>query len=224
MRGFHLVLFGIVGVLLPSCPAQAADATRGRAVVLGGATGYAARTACHLCHGVDGAGDSAGAFPRLAGQASWYLYKQLKDYASGARRNPVMEPIARALDDAAMQDVSAYYAASSAPAHDFSSRDPLLLQRGGAIAAIGIAERGVAACVNCHGPEGRGLPPSFPALAGLSPPYAALQLRLWKDGGRANSPLGVMAEIARALSDDDIDAVTAYFGSVRVPAGTSTRR
>lgn len=224
MRAILVMPIVATVVSILAVQAHAADAMRGRAVALGGATPFAGRTACHLCHGLDGAGDSAGVFPRLAGQAAWYLYKQLKDYASGARRNAVMQPIARALDDAAMQDVASYYATSQAAAAEFPPGDALLMQRGGAIAAIGIAERGVAACVNCHGPEGRGLPPSFPALAGLSPSYAALQLRLWKDGTRSNSPLGVMEQIAASLSDEDIDAVSAYFASVRVTAADRAQR
>ncbi|MDC7785050.1 c-type cytochrome [Rhodoplanes sp. TEM] len=203
----------------PPTPPGEADLERGRAVARGDATGLPAGAACHTCHGPDGAGDRSGAFPRIGGQPAWYLYKQLDDYASGARRNAVMEPIARALAARQRQDVAAFYAAqvpaAAAPAR---SADPALLQRGGSIAAAGLAEKSVAACVNCHGPRGRGLPPTYPYLAGQYAPYVALQFRAWKDGARRNDPLGVMRHIARQLSEDDVRALATYFASLPPPA------
>lgn len=196
-----------------------ADLERGRAVALGAGTAVAPRSACHTCHGLRGAGDASGAFPRLTGQAAWYLYKQLKDYASGARRNEIMAPIAEALSDRQMQDVSAYYAAQAAARPGVPrADDPQLIQRGGAISAMGLRDKGVAACVNCHGPAGAGLPPSFPYLAGQFAPYVELQFRFWKEGQRRNSPLGVMEHIAAQLSDDDVKALAAYFASLAPPA------
>lgn len=189
---------------------------RGRAVALGAGGAAEPHAACVTCHGMDGVGDASGAFPRLTGQAGWYLYKQLKDYATGTRPNDVMSPIAGALDDRQMADVAAYYAEQEARSAEMPQADPLTLQEGGVISAMGIPDKGVAACVNCHGPAGRGLPPSFPYLAGQYPAYVELQLRLWRDGVRRNDPLGVMAVIARALSDEEMRAVSLYFASVRL--------
>lgn len=212
---------GAVFLLVLNCSAAhpQADIERGRGVALGAATVVSPRAACHTCHGLHGVGDSSGAFPRLTGQASWYLYKQLKDYASGARQNDVMSPIARALTDRQMQDVAAFYASQSAPppAQSRQTPDPILLQKGGAISAMGLQDKGVAACVNCHGPAGKGLPPSFPYLAGQYGPYIELQFRLWKEGKRNNSPLQVMEHIAKALSDEEIRALAVYFASLRPP-------
>src|SRR3954454_8410250 len=70
---------------------------------------------CGQCHGADGKGDPSGPYPRLAGQAALYLYKQLDDYASGSRKNEVMGPIAQALSDQERQDAAAYYAGQNAP-------------------------------------------------------------------------------------------------------------
>ena len=86
-----LGFFSTIGV--PSSNAEP-DLERGRAVAMGAGTTTSSRSACHTCHGMHGAGDSSGAFPRLSGQAAWYLYKQLKDYASGERQNDVMSPVA----------------------------------------------------------------------------------------------------------------------------------
>src|SRR5687768_15426054 len=100
LRGTPLVaVAGLAGLTLVA-DARAADLEAGRAVVVGG--NESSVTPCFMCHGLDGVGDSAGPFPRLTGQAAFYMYKQLIDYASGARPNDVMTPIARALTDAQM--------------------------------------------------------------------------------------------------------------------------
>lgn len=194
------------------------DLELGRNVAMGQRALSAPRSACMSCHGLSGAADSSGSFPRLSGQAAWYLYKQLKDYASGSRPNDVMSPIAKTLTDVQMQAVAAYYAEQRAPAPDSARKvAPLQLQRGAAMASVGVPDKGVAACVNCHGPGNKGLPPSFPYLAGQSASYTQLQLQLWKDGVRKNDPLGVMQHIARQLSGDEIRALALYLSSLDPP-------
>lgn len=196
------------------------DAAAGRAVAMGG--DRMAGWACVSCHGLRGEGDGSGGFPRLSGQSAWYLYKQLQDYAAGTRPNAVMTPIARALTEGEMRDVAAWYAAQAdarfPPAERPNAR---LLQTGGAIAAVGVPARGVTACVNCHGMHGEGSPPSIPALAGQYAPYTALQLRLWKQGERRNGPLGVMAQVAAGLTEAEIDAVAAYYATLRPDGGAA---
>jgi cytochrome c553 len=204
----------LVAMGMSSAARAEASAERGEAIVLGAANTVSARSACHTCHGRNGIGDSSGAFPRLTGQAGWYLYKQMKDYASGLRQNEIMSPIAKELTDQQMQDVAIYYAGQTAPAlAPPPVNDPLLLQKGAAIAATGLPEKGVAACVNW----GQGLPPSFPYLAGQYATYAELQFRFWKEGQRRNDPLGVMEHIAKQLSDDEVRALATYFGTLLPP-------
>jgi cytochrome c553 len=82
----------------------------GRLVAMGGSEAGGSGMACITCHGGDGAGDGSGAFPRLAGQAGWYTYKQLRDYASGDRQNRVMSAIAKKMIEADIEAVSAYCA------------------------------------------------------------------------------------------------------------------
>ena len=104
----------------------------GRAVVVGGEE--ASVTPCFMCHGLAGVGDSAGAFPRLTGQAAFYMYKQLIDYASGARPNDVMTPIAREMTEPQMADVAFYYSVLNAPFAPPPVVAPEVLARGRAIA------------------------------------------------------------------------------------------
>jgi cytochrome c553 len=182
-----------------------------------GGTAAGPGAACFNCHGIRGAGDGTGAFPRLAGQAAYYLFKQLSNYADGTRPNEVMTPIAVQMTERERRDVAVYYATLQAPFRTPAGLDPGRVQRGGTLAAVGSASLGLQACAGCHGPNGIGMPPDVPYLAGQGPGYLALQLRLWHEGTRRNDPLGVMADVARRLSDEDRQAVAAYFASLQPP-------
>lgn len=63
--------------------------------------------ACAGCHGATGRGIPA-QYPRLAGQHPDLLLGWLKAYASGARPNPVMSPIASRLNENDMRAVTEY--------------------------------------------------------------------------------------------------------------------
>jgi cytochrome c553 len=204
--------------------AQTPDFEAGRAVVVGGKD--ASITPCFMCHGLDGVGDFAGAFPRVTDQAAFYMYKQLIDYASGARPNDVMAPIAREMTEPQMANVAFYYSVLDAPYARRPEVAPEVLARGRKIAEDGLPETGVQACNLCHGEDAAGNPPLFPYLAGQYAPYTELQMQLFKSGARANDPLAVMRDIARDLSDDDIRALAMYFewlrpGEADQPPGAS---
>lgn len=83
---------------LGSSIAGAADASAGKTK----------SAACAACHGVDG-NSAAPDFPRLAGQHPDYLVKALTDYKSGARKNPIMAPMAAPLSGQDMEDIAAFY-------------------------------------------------------------------------------------------------------------------
>lgn len=209
--------------------ARNADLARGRAVVVGAYAAPPGRDAgsgippispqegaCFRCHGIDGQGDQAAVFPRLTDQTFKYLYDSLKDYASGVRQNAIMGPIAKALTDQQMRDVSAYYAAQKAADYPMPEQvDPEVLQQGAALAAIGNAQRGVQGCINCHGPDGIGLPPTYPYLAGQHALYLEAQLKAWKTGQRKGDGFGIMEQIAKRLTDEEIRAVSQYYASIR---------
>lgn len=192
---------------------------RGRAVAVG-AVARDASGACFRCHGLDGKGDGTAVFPRLADQAQDYLYRSLKEFASGARQNPIMAPIAHTLSDADMRAVAAYYAAQKS--NDYGPKptvDAQTLQTGAVIAAIGSAERGVQSCTNCHGPVGTGLAPTYPYLAGQYANYLEQQLHAFKDGKRQGSELAsIMSGIAKQMTDNQMHAVSLYYGSIRPEA------
>lgn len=193
----------------------------GRLVASGGARQGGAAMACFTCHGADGAGDAAGAVPRIAGMPAWYTYKQLNDYASGSRNNAAMTGIARQLTESEREAVAAYYALVDAPHPPKPPADDIrTLQWGQQLAAVGSTDRALPACLNCHGPDGSGLPPSVPGLAGQHAEYLALQLRLFRSGERDNDPQDVMHAVAKKLSDEDIHALAAYYSRVRIGGET----
>jgi thiosulfate dehydrogenase len=166
--------------------------------------------ACVDCHGVNGQGNASAGFPRLAGLNAEYLAKQLRDFRQGSRSNPTMKPIAAALDDAARRDVAAYYAGLDAAG---DSTDVKASAGGRTLALRGDWDNTIPACVSCHGPGGRGVDPSFPALAGQHASYIKAQLQAWREGKRRNDANDLMKLVAERLSDQQIQAVADYFAA-----------
>jgi cytochrome c553 len=165
---------------------------------------------CATCHGLRGEGNDDVGAPRLAGLPAWYQLKQIKDYARGARKNAVMEPIAAALSDDEARHLASYYAALTAPVPvPPTARGDKSF--GAQLASYGNAERAIPACGNCHGPLGTGLSPSVPYLAGQHARYLADQLRGWLEGSRANDENRVMHSVAQKMTSEDIRAVTEYY-------------
>jgi len=174
--------------------------------------------ACATCHGVDGAGNAAAGFPRLAGLDAGYIARQLQDFHVGTRVQPVMAPIAKALNPDEIQAVAAYYAAqplAPAPALDRSS--PLPQDPGAQLALRGDWSKGVPGCTRCHGAGGAGVGSQFPRLAGQHASYIATQLKSWRDGSRHNDPGKLMETVAKNLDDAQIDAVSHYFAGLGPP-------
>jgi cytochrome c553 len=222
-----------------AAPAQGqADLQAGRQLATSGTQNGV--TACAGCHGAQGEGNAAGGFPRIAGQSAAYLGKQLGAYANGARVNPIMQPIAKAMNAAQIRDVSAYYASlgdapgAAAPAVAGGAKPTAAgADRGATLSAIGDDARGVQACANCHGPGGVGNQPAYPYLAGQHANYLTAAMAAWKNGARKTDSSGQMTHIAQALPDADVAALAAYFSAqpappsaakwVNIPAGTSQR-
>lgn len=101
--------------------------------------------------------------------------------------------------------------------------EPAAVARGAELAAFGAPERKIPSCADCHGPaeDGLGVPrnPAYPEIAGLHPSYLALQLHLFRDGHRGGTAYAhLMAKAAEGLTDDEIAALAAYYGSVSTEA------
>jgi cytochrome c553 len=65
-------------------------------------------------------------------------------------------------------------------------------------------------CAACHGADGNSTSQDFPKLGGQYPDYLAKALRDYKSGDRKNP---IMAGFAKALSNEDIENLAAYYGA-----------
>lgn len=169
--------------------------------------------ACQTCHGADGGGTAAAGFPRLAGLDAGYIEQQLLNFRSGKRSNTIMQPIAESLSKKEVPLIAAYYAALPIPAFKHEGGDPVLLSKGESIATSGDWNHEIPACYQCHGPDGKGMGPNFPAISGQSALYTSNQITAWKSGSRANDPVGLMKSVADKLSADQVEAVSAFLAN-----------
>ncbi|HET8596315.1 MAG TPA: c-type cytochrome [Castellaniella sp.] len=187
--------------------------------------GVSGAPACIACHGAQGEGSAAANFPFLAGQGAAYLREQLDHLADGSRDNAVMKPIAAALS-AAQRDAVAAYAASQPRPWDpvklaaLATTYPDPKDNGAWLANRGDWSRQVPACTQCHAAGGIGVGGRFPAIAGLSKPYIVEQFTLWRSGKRPAGPGELMGDIAKRLTDAQIDAVSGYFAALPQAAAT----
>lgn len=166
--------------------------------------------ACASCHGA--AGNSAITVnPKLSGQVEAYVYKQLVDFTSPNRANPVMSSFSKLLSDDEKKHIAAYLATTKADQGAAKNKDTFELGR--KIYRGGIADKGVAACASCHGANANGIPAQYPRLAGQHQDYTVAQLEAFKAGGRSNSPQ--MTALAKRMTTDEMKAVADYIAGIK---------
>lgn len=174
---------------------------------------------CARCHGNDGNG-RGGIFPKLAGLGDIYIQNSLRAYREGARPSGFMQPMAKSLSDQEMSEAASYF--SRLPRQPTVPDKPSdALRERGARLANGTGNGGPS-CVVCHLMEQK--ESAVPSLTGQSKAYLADQLRLFRSGVRTGTHSArIMARFAQNLSDNDIDALAAYFASLR-PCVSSVSR
>jgi cytochrome c553 len=187
-RSARLALSLTLALLAPGF-AQAADSARGAKLAY----------TCHGCHGVPNYKNAYPIYsvPKLGGQHTAYLVAALKEYKSGDRAHPTMYAQAATLADADLADVAAYLSGTE-------------LKPTGR--AVGTAPKASQTCVACHGNDGVGILPEYPNLAGQHEDYLVNSLRSYKSGVRKNA---IMAGMAAALTDQDIQELAEYYSSQR---------
>lgn len=173
-----------------------------------------AAIACSTCHGADGLGMPAAGFPRLAGLPADYLIKQISDFRSGARGNPIMLPIAQALSEDEAKALAVMLAKMPSPAVTPINRAHAAKGPGEILALRGAWDRNIPECVACHGPSGIGVGATFPPLSGQSAQYLTSQLNAWRQNTRKNDQDDLMGHIARSLTDSEVEAVSQYFAEL----------
>jgi len=217
--GAAIVKSLLLATLVVAGSASAADAAHGSAPKLdpakGGSlydTGDNARglPACASCHGAGG-NSTIVANPRLAAQPAAYIHKQLVDFTTPNRQQPVMTTYAKMLSDEEKTNIAAWLSTQQAKQGAAKNKDTVELGR--KIYRGGIADRGVAACASCHGATGSGIPAQYPRLAGQHQDYTFTQLQAFKSGARNNSPQ--MGTLAKRMSDEEMKAVADYIAGLK---------
>jgi len=157
------------------------------------AAGATAAAGCAGCHGSDGVSANP-AFPSLAGQDAGYLAGALAAYKQGTRKDETMKGLAAGLDDAAIKNLAAFFAAQEPKQPDV--RKPLT------------ADEWAQKCDRCHGINGNSNDPRLPALAAQRADYLEKVLNDYRAGAHKNS---TMAAMTHDLTDQDISGLAAHY-------------
>ena len=171
--------------------------------------GKAISITCGACHGLDGNSINP-LWPNLAAQHASYTVEQLTAFRDGKRVNELMTAMAMNLTDQNIKDLSVYY--ESLPLKSKLVADPNNVELGEKIYRGGNKETGVAACIACHGPSGKGNPGAkYPLIYAMGAMYTEKQLRDYASGERISiGPVQIMRDIAQKLSEEEIKAVSSY--------------
>jgi cytochrome c553 len=157
------------------------------------AAGKKAAAACGACHGESGVSGNP-ATPSLAGQDAQYLAAATQAYKDGSRKDESMkEPVAK-LDERAIKDIAAFYAAQQPQA--VNVRRPLTLAQW--------TER----CDRCHGANGNSTDPLMPALAAQRADWLEQVLDAYRTGARKSTAMAAMSAL---MSEGDVKDLSAYY-------------
>src|SRR5437870_113417 len=180
-------IFGAgIGFAVVAAPAYAADDIEAKA------------QACAACHGQSGVSAEPKTVPIIWGQQESYLVKQLHDYRSGDRENPIMSPIAKDLAQGDLRKIAAYFAAKTWPANEPAP-------------AAASLPKGMAQCQPCHQKNFEGGMPA-PRLAGLSYEYLVASMRAFATEERTNNL--DMPKFMQMLTERERNAIARYLSAL----------
>ncbi|MEP7242984.1 MAG: cytochrome c [Gammaproteobacteria bacterium] len=199
------VLFAITAFTALACTAiQAQEAAAGA----GNAEhGKAISYTCLGCHGIPGYRNAYPNYsvPKLEGQHPEYIVIALTAYRAGERSHLTMHSQASTLSDQDMLDIAAYF-----------SGKPLKTGN----APVGKTPDSAQVCVACHGPDGVGITPQYPSLAGQHADYIERALHDYKKGGRKNP---IMGTFAAQVKDEDVKVLAEYYSKQKPSLETEAR-
>jgi len=181
------------------------------------AVGAAQYAVCAACHGQQGEGLQALNAPKLAGQAPWYMKRQLKNFKAGMRGvhdddifGKQMAPMAATLvNDAAIDNVIAHI-------ETFPDNPSPATIDGDVVNG----QRLYNTCSYCHGADARGIQAmNAPRMAGMTDWYLANQLKNFRAGvrgGHAKDFYGKqMGFMGRTVHDDkSVNDLLAYINTL----------
>ncbi len=214
IRGIVLLAMLVAPVAMTS-PVQAAGSAQ---------AGAGKAAVCVACHGPNGNSTNP-MWPVLAGQNAAYIKAQLQYFHAKTRVDPsgVMPPQAANLSAQDIDDLAAYFSAQTPAGLE---ADPSYWQPGEKLYRAGDPDRGVPACMACHGPEGRGVPSAgYPQLRAQHAVYLLAQLnqyatdtRYTRDNkGQSSGGLydQIMHTIASKLTPEEMRDVASYVQGMR---------
>lgn len=226
-------LFGAAAVVVASASfAAGGNAANGKTIFT---NGKGAAAPCMSCHGDNAQGNDMMGAPRLANQGEAYIVKQLSDFAADKRvpsgMGAVMPMFAKELTEQDRHDIAAYLSSIKAKPElsDLKALKDSGVEIGNAAKGMVFVSYGVAdkapACMSCHQYNGRGAFPMFPKIGQQKYVYLVNQLHNWRDGSRANDVGAMMRQVAKKLTDADINDIATYLsaapettsGNSRVP-------
>jgi cytochrome c553 len=174
-------------------PAWAADAARGEEMV----------AACVACHGENGNSKIENT-PSLAGHPAPYLTIQLILFREQQRQNEVMTPLAKALSDEDIENLSAYFTRQK--------RIPMNAAADPAAAARGKGTADSHRCGVCHLPDYAGRE-QIPRLNAQREDYLVKTMRDYKAGVRSGLD-GMMTSVLHGVTDDQLTELAAYLSQL----------
>jgi cytochrome c553 len=175
-------------------------------------TGKTRSELCQGCHGESGL-SLEDLIPNLAGQYANYIAKQLRNFQTGERKHQIMSAMAQTVNDQELTDIAAYFSSQQQMQGDGKGSNPVAIN----LFVKGDGKRGIPPCMSCHGKNGKGQSPgvsTYPVIGGQHKAYLMAQLDHWRSGERKNSPGGVMNQVAKSLTDEEIDALTTYLSGL----------
>ena len=159
---------------------------------------------CGACHGADGVPQQKD-YPVIWGQQLGYLFIELRDFKTGARKNDLMSPIAQSLELSDLMPIAQHFAEKPWPN----------LQQPAATGDVAVhAQRANASvvCTSCHQDGFRG-DSTQPRLAGQNHDYLAKTMIDFRSGARGNNP--GMTDLMKAVSEQDIGALASYLAGLQ---------
>ncbi len=170
---------------------------------------------CQSCHGEKGISADA-TYPKLAGQFASYIAKQIHQFQSGDRKDPIMSAMSQSAgNDQDILDIAAYFASQKQMKGTRRGLD----KAGRAAYKRGkvIFKDGGNACSGCHGKKGKGISPGSseaPVIGGQHKDYIVKQLKDFAKRTRSNDPGGMMGVITGFMTFEDIEAVATYVSTL----------
>lgn len=168
---------------------------------------------CSGCHGEDGNSISP-TMPSLTGQNQNYLISAIKAYREGRRKNATMQSIAKNLNNAGIQNLSAYFAAQQ-PKKVVGNDSTA-----GPYDPLGDGAKIAATCNGCHGANGNSTTKGIPSLSRLQPKYLTTAIKAYQSGSRKNDTMNTLVSL---LSDSDIEKISWYYATQEPKASTNPK-